>query len=161
MKKIRKNNLKRRHEKLGSIQIVGMTIMVSILLLAVPFLLQLSPENRVTDKSSSYSAAFSLAEAGVERAIRDMNHGDISSWKGDSRLRTITISSFKAPGGNMIGDIEVKIEEPDGENPVVKSTGRVTYTDHLKKGKKARVVVERTTRVELKRNGYSWASSIP
>lgn len=161
MKKIRKSNLKRKHEKQGSIQIVGMTIMVSMLLFAVPFLLQRSPENRVTDKSSSYSAAFSLAEAGVERAIRDMNHGDISSWKGDSRLRTITISSFKAPEGNMIGDIEIKIEEPDGENPVVKSTGRVTYTDYLKRGKKARVVVERTTRVELKRNGYSWISSIP
>ena len=151
----------RRGQKEGSILIVGMTIISFLLFLAVPFLFQLSPENKVTDKSANYLAALSLAEAGVERAIWEMNHGDISIWKGDSNLRRLTISSIQAPEGNVIGDIEIRVEEPDGENPVVKSTGRVAYTSALGGGKTARIVLERSARVALERSGYSWICSFP
>ena len=145
----------------GSILIIGVTIMAFLLIFAVPFLLQSPAENKAADKSSCYSAALSLAEAGVERAIREMNHGDISSWKGNSKLRMLTISSIQAPEVNVIGDIEIRVEEPDGENPVVKSTGRVTYTESLAEGKTARIVLERSSRVALERSGYNWICSFP
>jgi len=145
----------------GSILIIGVTIMAFLLVFAVPFLFQFPAENKAADKSSCYSAALSLAEAGVERAIWEMNHGDISSWKGNDKFRVLTISSIQAPEVNVIGDIEIMVEEPDVENPVVKSTGRVAYTDSLAEGKTARVYLERTARVELERSGYNWVCSFP
>ena len=83
-----------RGRKDGSILIIGMTILAFLLVFAVPHLFMQSPVNKVTDKSTNYSAALSLAEAGVERVIWELNYGDISSWKGDSTSRTLTISSY-------------------------------------------------------------------
>jgi len=145
----------------GSILIIGVTIMAFLLVFAVPLLFQFPAEKKAADKSSCYSAALSLAEAGVERAIREMNHGDISGWKGNSKFRMLTISSIQAPELNVIGDIEIRVEEPDGENPVVKSTGKIIYTDSLGKGKTARIVLKRSTRAVLERSGYSWICSSP
>ena len=150
-----------RGRKDGSILIIGMTFLAFLLVFAVPHLFQQSPENKVTDKSANYSAALSLAEAGVERVIWELNYGDISTWKGDSTSRTLTISSYQAPASDVIGDIEIRVEDPDGESPQVKSTGRVAYTSPLAEGKTARVYLERTTRVELERNGYNWVCSFP
>jgi len=145
----------------GSILIIGVAIMAFLLIFAVPFLFQFPAEKKVADKSSCYSAALSLAEAGVERAIREMNHGDISSWKGNSKLRMLTISSIQASEVNVIGDIEIRVEEPDGENPVVKSTGKIIYADSLGEGKTARIVLKRSARVVLERSGYIWMCSSP
>ncbi len=145
----------------GSILIIGVTIMAFLLIFAVPFLFQSPTDEKATDKSSCYSAALSLAEAGVERAIREMNHGDISSWEGNSQVRTMTISSTQAPEVNVIGDIEIRIEEPDGENPVVKATGMVAYTDSLAEGMTARIVLKRSSRVVLERSGNIWICSFP
>jgi type II secretory pathway pseudopilin PulG len=150
-----------RGRKDGSTLIIGMTIMAFLLVFAIPHLFQQSPQNKVTDKSANYSAALSLAEAGVERVIWELNYGDISSWKGDSTSRTLTISSYQAPASEVIGDIEIIVEDPDGENPQVKSTGRVAYTSPLAEGKAARVYLERTTRVELEMSGYNWVCSFP
>lgn len=144
----------------GSILIIGVTIMAFLLIFAVPFLFQSPADEKAADKSSCYSAALSLAEAGVERAIWEMNHGDISSWKGNSKLKMLTISSIQAPEVNVIGDIEIRVEEPDGENPVVKATGRVAYTDSLAEGMTARIVLERSSRVGLERSGNSWVCSL-
>ena len=150
-KRIISRNLKSRidkskNEEKGFVLVVGMIVMSVLLLLAVPFLYQLSAENRLTSKSYKSSAAISLAEAGVERAIWELNYGDMSSWSGDSSLRTMTISSLQASGGNVIGDIDIKVVEPDAENPVVESTGRVAYTDSL-------TLISKTTRVVLKSGG--------
>ncbi len=150
-----------KEHKDGSIIIMAITIMTFLLFFVVPDLFQQSPENKVTDKFASYLAAFSLAEAGVERVIWELNYGDISSWKGDNTSRTLTISSHQAPANDVIGDIEIRVEDPDGENPRVRSTGRVVYTDSLGKGRTARVYMERTTRVELERSGYNWVCSFP
>jgi hypothetical protein len=134
--------LKRRNEEQGFVLVVGMIVMAVLLLLAIPFLYQLSFENRLTNKSYKSSAALSLAEAGVERAIWELNYGDITTWDGDSSLRTMTISSFQTPDGNVIGDIDIRVEDPDGENPVVSSSGRVALVESRVLSKCARVVLE-------------------
>ncbi len=151
----------KRGRKDGSIIFIGMTILAFLLVFAVPHLFMQSPENKVTDKSANYTAALSLAEAGVDRVIWELNYGDISTWKGDSTSRTLTISSYQAPESQVIGDIEIRVEDPDGENPQVRSTGRVAYTSTLAEGKTAKVYMERTTTVELERNGYNWVCSFP
>ena len=142
MKEIIKKDLKRRNEEQGFVLIVGMVVMSFLLLLAIPFLYQVSFENKLTNKSYKSSAALSLAEAGVERAIWELNYGDITTWDGNSSLRTMTILSFQTPEGNVIGDIEIRVEDPDGENPVVSSSGRVALVESRVLCKCARVVLE-------------------
>jgi hypothetical protein len=142
VKEIMKKDLKRRNEEQGFVLIVGLVVMSFLLLLAVPFLYQLSFENKLTNKSYKSSAALSLAEAGVERAIWELNYGDITTWAGDSSLRAMTISSFQTPDGNVIGDIEIRVEDLDGDNPVVSSSGRVALVESRVLSKCARVVLE-------------------
>jgi hypothetical protein len=142
VKEIIKKDLKKRPEEKGFVLIVGLVVMAVLLLLAVPLLFQLSFENKLTNKSYKSSAALSLAEAGVERAIWELNYGDIATWDGDSSLRTMTISSFQTPDGNVIGDIEISVEDPEGENPVVSSLGRVALAESRVLSKCARVVLE-------------------
>jgi hypothetical protein len=116
-----------REKEQGSILVISTLIMTLLLIMAVPFLFQLSTENRLSEKSYRSLAAVSLAEAGVERAIWELNHGDISTWSGDSSLRTMAISSFQAAGENVIGDIEIKVTDPEGENPMVEASGTVAH----------------------------------
>jgi hypothetical protein len=118
---------KSKNEEKGFVLIVGLIVMMVLLLLAVPFLYQLSFENRLTTKSYKSSAALSLAEAGVERTIWELNYGDISSWTGDDTLRTMGISSFQAAGGNVIGDVGIRVVDPTADHPIVESRGTVPY----------------------------------
>jgi hypothetical protein len=145
-KSVMSRNLKSRidkskNEEKGFVLIVGLIVMMVLLLLAVPFLYQLSFENRLTTKSYKSSAALSLAEAGVDRAIWELNYGDISSWTGDDTLRTMGISSFQAAGGNVIGDVGIRIVDPSADHPIVESRGTVSYVGSLE--------VIRTVRSEL------------
>jgi hypothetical protein len=116
-----------RQKEQGFVLVVGMVIMGVLLLLAIPFLYQLTFENRLTDKSFKSSAATSLAEAGVDRAIWELNYGDISGWTGDDTLRTMSISSFQAAGGNVIGDVGIRVVDPTADHPIVESRGIVSY----------------------------------
>ncbi|MCK4647015.1 MAG: hypothetical protein KAU46_12245 [Candidatus Aminicenantes bacterium] len=133
-------------EEQGFILVLAVIIMTFMFLLVVPFLLKVSTEQELTKKSFDSLAALSLAEAGVERAIWEINHGDISSWSGSSSLRTKNISSFQASGGDIIGDIQISVEDSLGDNPVVEATGSVSYFGSL--------TVTRTVRVGLEREFY-------
>jgi hypothetical protein len=126
-KDLKNKCIKSRHEEQGFVLIVGMVVMAILLLLAVPFLYQLSFENRLTDKSYKSSAAISLAEAGIDRAIWELNYGDISGWTGDDTMRTMDIASFQAAGGNVIGDVGIKVVDPTADHPIVESRGKVSY----------------------------------
>ena len=144
MKEARTKNRKKGNKEQGFILVVSVLIITCLLLPTLPFLFQLSVDLRLTEKSYKSVAAFSLAEAGVERAIWELNYGDISSWSGDESLRTMTISSFNTPDGNVIGDIEVRIENPGTDNPVVEATGSVDYIRSHTVTKTARVVLEKS-----------------
>jgi len=122
----RKEISRKKHEEQGFALIVAIIFTASLLLLVTPFLFQLSNDNRLTQKSYKSSASLSLAEAGVERTIWELNYGDILTWEGDSSLRTLTISDFQTSGGSVIGDIEISITNPEEDHPVVVSTGKFT-----------------------------------
>ncbi len=125
----------------GFVLFLGVLIMAFLLLLAVPFLFQLNTEQRLTEKSAKSFAAVSLAEAGIERAIWELNNGDISTWQGDTNLRTMTISDFEAAGGRIVGDIEIRVENPDSGYPVIESTGRVAFAEFMPVARITRVVM--------------------
>jgi hypothetical protein len=143
----RNAKIMRRNEEQGSVLVFSVLVLTILVLFAAPFLFQLSNEHKLTDKSFKSMAALSLAEAGVERAIWELNHGNILSWSGDDSLRTMAISSFQTSDGIVIGDIDIRIENPLGANPVIEATGRVPYPGSLE--------VTRTTRVELEIKGFT------
>lgn len=126
---------------------IGLFFLTFLLLLAFPLLFQLSSENKSADRSHKSTAAISLAEAGVERAIWEMNHGDISSWSGGGSVWTMNISSFPTYDGQVIGNIGIQVDVLDGDFPVVESTGNVPYLSSL--------TVDRVTRVVLERHDVS------
>jgi hypothetical protein len=142
MSKPRSSGVKMRNEEKGFVLIVGAIIMSLFLLLAVPFLTQMSMEYRLSEKSSQSIVALSLAEAGIERAIWEINKGDVSSWSGDDDLRALVLSGFKTSNGTVIGDIKINIADPEGDNPVLEATGTVPLGSRN---------VEKTIRVELER----------
>ncbi|UCC40124.1 MAG: hypothetical protein JSV96_01310 [Candidatus Aminicenantes bacterium] len=172
MNRIKIISSKREKEEHNSIIICGILAVSFLILLITPSFLLLSneiitaeissesalfrpsSENMVAMKSSKYSAALSLAKVGIERAVWDLNQGNFSSWEGNGRVRTMTISSFHGSDGQVIGDIEIRVEKPDGDNPVVESTGRVTYSDSLFGTQKAKIVLQRQIRVVLEKKGH-------
>jgi hypothetical protein len=125
----RKAKAKKKHEEQGFVLALAVIVMVFLLLLVAPFLFQLSNDNRLTRKNCKSSIALSLAEAGIERTIWELNYGDISGWDGDSSERTLTISDFQTAAGAVVGDIEISITDPEGDYPLVESNGRVAYGD--------------------------------
>ena len=101
---------------------------------------KVSTERTLTNTSLNSHTSLSLAEAGIERAVWEINEGDISTWSRDEDLRTMEISDFQASGGNVIGDIQISVTDPGGDNPVLVATG--TFTDSSQ-------TVARTIRVAL------------
>ena len=141
----KKRSLKESRQDKGSILVTGVIVLASLIILALPFLFHGASEFRLTEKSYKSYAALSLAEAGVERAIWELNYGDISTWNGDDTLRTKTITSFQASGGGVIGDIDISVYNPDGGVPVIDATGSVILSGAQ--------VVSKTIQVVLRQDG--------
>jgi len=145
MREKKGSNYKKAYKEQGYILVIGTLVSAVLLIFSLPFIFQLSSEYRLTEKSYKSLSVLSLAEAGVERAIWELNHGDITTWEGDSNVRTMTISSIQAAGGDVVGDIEIRVEDLSEDNPVVESTGSVQFTGSL--------TIDRTTRVVLEGSG--------
>ena len=145
----------------GSSLFIGLVMMAILLPLALPVLIEINREPVSVDKPSVYSSALALAQAGVEKAIREMNSGEITYWQGDNRLKTLTLSSWQVPGSKETGDVEIRVKWLNEDNPVVEAVGRVSYTDSFKRGMTARFLVERKAGTVLKRDGYNRVSLFP
>ncbi|NOR54464.1 MAG: hypothetical protein GQ536_10330, partial [Candidatus Aminicenantes bacterium] len=143
MKNKKKKNLKNKREERGFILVVGLIITTFLLLLAIPFMFKINTERRLSDKSLKTLSALSLAEAGIERAIWEMNEGDLLAWSGDSDLRTIAINGFQSSAGSAIGDIQISVIDPEGDTPVIEATGSVPFGSNT---------ITRTIRVGLQYN---------
>jgi hypothetical protein len=157
MKSFIREDYKRRYREKGSSLVVGAALMAIFLPLALPVLIELHKKPVSADKPSVYSAALALAQTGIEKAIGEMNNGDISSWEGDSTLRMLTLSRVQSPEGKETGDVEIRVKWPYEQYPVVEAVGRVTYTSSWKGRGTARFIVERKARTVLQRNEYEWA----
>ncbi len=135
--------VKKKKEESGAVLIVALMVATVLLLSSVPFLFKLSAQYKNTDRSFKSYAALNLAEAGIERTIWELNFGDISTWAGDSNLRTKTISSVQAAGGAEVGDIEINVTNPEGETSIVEATGKISYTDLSEISKTIQVILTR------------------
>ncbi len=142
MTKTTKVSFRDYQKERGSILVITILLSFMTLLLATPLLTKISGQYRITNKSFRQITAFNLAEAGVERAIWELNHGTILDWEGDDESRTLMISSFQADAGTEVGDISITVLNLQGENPVIESTGRVSYIGSNDLEKYIRVVVE-------------------
>ena len=143
MRNKKNKNLKNKREERGFVLVVGLTITSFLLLLALPFMFKINTERRLSDKSLQTLSALSLAEAGIERAIWEMNQGDLSAWSGNEDLRTIAINGFQSSAGSAIGDIQISVKDPEGDTPVIEATGIVPFGSDT---------VTRTIRVGLQYN---------
>ncbi len=156
MRSFIREDFKRRHREKGSSLVVGVALMAIFLPLALPILIELHNKPVSAEKPSKYSAALALAQTGIEKAIWEMNNGDISSWEGDSTMRVLTLSSVQSPEGKETGDVEVRVKWPYEQYPVVEAVGRVSYTSSWRGGGTARFIVERKAKTVLQSNGYEW-----
>lgn len=134
---------KKRHEQ-GMMLVLALMVSFVMLVVAVPFIFKLNSQYRSAERSYKSLAALNLAEAGAERAIWEINHGDISTWDGDDEQRTLTITSFQTSVGTAIGDIDIILTDPGGDNPIVEATGKVPEINDFTIVKKLRVVLEKT-----------------
>lgn len=130
---------KHAHDR-GVVLIIAVIITVSMTIIFTPFLYRLSSSYRSAERSFQSLAAMSLAEAGAERAIWELNHGDISSWDGDEDLRTLTISSSET--GN--GEIVIQVYNPEESNPEVVAIGKVPLTGSQTVDKTVIVILEKS-----------------
>ena len=141
-KKGEKNQTKYNHER-GTVLAITILMTAGILILSMPFLTKLSGQYWMAENSYRSFAALNLAEAGLERAIWELNYGDISAWDGDDQLRICSLPSIQAPGGSVIGDILITVASPLGANPVVESTGQIDFSGDVSLSKTARVVLKK------------------
>ncbi len=111
----------------------GVALFVSLLAgvvmlgLALPFLFKLTGQFRITERSHKGLTAMNLAEAGVERAIWEMNYGDISTWSGDLLKRSLALASVQTADGLVVGNVEIEIQNPASDNPFVTAKGIVPW----------------------------------
>jgi hypothetical protein len=122
----------------GAALFYALLVSVLMLVIVIPFLFSLSSRFRVTEKSYKAVAATNLAEAGLERAIWELNYGDITLWNGDPTARTLTLSSVQAAGGTVVGNIDIEVQNPAGDYPVIISTGTVPWPGGLGYAKRIR-----------------------
>lgn len=132
----------------GVVLIVALIVTTSLLIMILPFLFKLSSQYKNANRPFDSLSAIYLAEGGIEMAIWEFNHGDISSWTGDSDLRTMTISSIQTAGGTTVGDIEIRVLDPEGETPIIEATGIIPYSGIQ--------TIEKTIRVVLSRENVPW-----
>ena len=136
------------HEK-GMILAVATMVIVVMLIMAVPFLFKLSAQYRTTEKGQKSVSAFNLAEAGVERALWEMNQ----PWTVDgglvwdeSQQGTETIPDLTGADGTVIGDVNILVTSPTGGTPdtrAIEGTGLVPFVGTATVNRTARVNLEK------------------
>jgi Tfp pilus assembly protein PilX len=130
-----------RFRERGSVLAISLLVSVFMAILAIPFMTKYASRFRLTGKSFGSLAALNLAEAGLERAIWELNYGAILSWSGTSAERTLSISNFTASNGTVIGNISITVNDPAGMAPVIESTGTVAFSGSQNISKTIRVVL--------------------
>lgn len=145
MKKLsarKKNRKASRHQEKGVAMVMALFLSVALLIVATPSLFKLTAMKGLTEKSHKTLAALNLAEAGIDRAIWELNSGDILTWSGDSQIRTFSFDSFQPHGGGINGNVSVTVLDPFGENPLIESSGQISSQPSIQVGKAVRVTLK-------------------
>lgn len=146
---MRRKTLRKPPQERGMILVVALIVVVSMLLLSMPFLFKLSAQFRITEKSFKSTMAFNLAEAGVERALWELNNWWVSPWvQNEEGTFITTIDDMAAYDGQVIGDIDISImpPSPSGENRFLEAVGKVPFITFGSVNKTVRVNLEKQMR---------------
>lgn len=111
--------------KKGSILVATLIVTTALLLVMGAHSSRMVSEYRMSDRSYHMSAAISLAEAGIQHAISELNYGDFSGWTsadgGDTR--SISVNSFTSASGTACGGYSVTITNATSDEPTVVAEG--------------------------------------
>ncbi len=100
----------RRPREAGMVLAMAAIVIFILLVMALPLLTRMSAEHGTTTQASRGVSALCLAEAGVEKAVTELNRG---SWVGTEDLGTdltLTLDHFETPGGAIVGDIDITVK---------------------------------------------------
>lgn len=153
MNKLSKVSIKERREQRGVVLVLALLISVVMLIFTLPMLSSLLSQYRRTEKSFKSTAAFNLAESGVERGIWELNNWLVSPWNytdtAEGTMLTCTIDDFTASDGAVIGDIDICIMpfSPPAESRFLEATGKVPFI--------ASYTVDKGVRVKLDKHLHS------
>jgi hypothetical protein len=135
--------LGRKARERGTILILALMLSVVMVILTVPFIARFNDQFRTTEKSFDAVTAVSLAEAGAERAIWELNYGNElwTGWSG-TNPKTLTLTNVTALGGSAVGNVTITVQNPTGVNQVIESTASVNHFGTNNITKTVRLVME-------------------
>ncbi|HOI45926.1 MAG TPA: hypothetical protein PLX50_09975, partial [Candidatus Aminicenantes bacterium] len=139
----------KRSREQGAILITATIVIVVMLILALPFLVKLSAQYRTTEKSQDSLAAFNLAEAGIDRALWEMNRPFAVTENGILDMNAEgngTLGPVGEQVGGLTGTIEGTVTTNLGVTPNTRSivsTGRMPHIGNL--------TVDRTVGVSMEK----------
>ncbi len=115
----------RRHREAGMVLAMAAIVIFILFVMALPLLTKLSAEHGTTTQASRGISALCLAEAGVEKAVSELNRG---SWVGTEDLETnlsLDLDHYATPGGAIVGDIDITVRpyNPADKTRVVEVQG--------------------------------------
>ena len=131
----------------GSVLVISLAISAVILILLGVFLGSIVAEKRREERSYRSLQALNLAEAGIEKAIWELNNGDITNWNGTDEYRTTTVQL------DGIGECTIAVSGPLTSNPVIVATGSIV-------GVAVNTSVKRTVQVEAQAGETVFSSAL-
>jgi hypothetical protein len=140
-----KKTCDRRSRERGTVLVMSLTIIVVVMILAMPILLRLATQPGITEKGFEAVSALCLAEAGVEKAVWELNRGTWVKTENLTASLTMAISDHETPEAAIIGDIGITVMPFDGATGtrLVEATGRVRLADFSRFAKTVRVVLKK------------------
>ena len=99
----------------GFVEITMLVVTSILIIMTIPFISRVVTEYKLMAKIYKSTAALDLAEAGIERALWELNYnsstfsGWTSSTQGTVTTRIIDCNSFQAAGSTVIGDYTVSV----------------------------------------------------
>ncbi len=101
--------LSRGSREKGIVLALATTVIAAVMILALPFLTKLFVEHGTSGKESKAISALCLAEAGVDKAISELNTGSWVGTESQTTNLTMTLDDFQTPGGAIVGDVDITV----------------------------------------------------
>jgi hypothetical protein len=146
MRKMVSPHLKDRKNEKGLILIVVLFVSCCILMLSVPFLFKLGTIQRFQNRSFKSVQAMSLAEAGIDRTLWEINKfGGVgyTAWNQPTPgTFQLALNNFSTPYDNSkLGDIAVTVFPPTANTLTIESDGMADFISSNSVDRKVRVVL--------------------
>jgi hypothetical protein len=145
MSKVKKKACHRGSREKGAMLAEAIMAIMVMMILAVPYMSKLAAKSETIPKGYEAVSALCLAEAGVEKAIAELNKGAWLETEGISTNLTMAIDGFETPGGAIVGDLDITLLPFDqaARTRLVEATGTVRLADFSELAKTVRVVLQK------------------